>query len=149
MAFRKINLNDTNTTAVDVTDNIIVLGKKNNNPMTDIGFMGKKSGNSYAGLIRDGETSQFYLIDTYNALSNNDVSVNSITSLGTLNTYKIVTDSIDTTNYTRIVIPNGTASNRPVSPVLGEMFFNTDTHLFEGWDGIEWIQFIPTEMSVS
>ena len=41
------------------------------------------------------------------------------------------------------VLPKGTAAQRPTNPVAAQMFFNTETNLFEGYDGTAWVQFIP------
>lgn len=45
------------------------------------------------------------------------------------------------------VLPKGTAAQRPASPVEGQMWFNTETKLFEGYDGTQWIQFIPSTVT--
>lgn len=42
------------------------------------------------------------------------------------------------------ILPKGTAAQRPASPVEGMMWFNTTTKMFEGYDGTNWIQFIPS-----
>jgi hypothetical protein len=39
-----------------------------------------------------------------------------------------------------MLIPKGTTAQRPVSPVNGEMRYNTDTNQFEGYQGGEWGQ---------
>jgi len=39
-----------------------------------------------------------------------------------------------------MLIPKGTTAERPVSPVDGEMRYNTDTDQFEGYQGGEWGQ---------
>jgi len=39
-----------------------------------------------------------------------------------------------------MLIPKGTTAERPVSPVDGEMRYNTDTNQFEGYQGGEWGQ---------
>ena len=41
------------------------------------------------------------------------------------------------------VLPKGTAAQRPTNPVAAQMFFNTETNLFEGYDGAAGIQLIP------
>tara|TARA_R110002074_G_scaffold57366_5_gene141292 strand:+ start:815 stop:1672 length:858 start_codon:yes stop_codon:yes gene_type:complete len=47
------------------------------------------------------------------------------------------------------VLPKGTAAQHPANPVEGQMFFNTETKLFEGYDGTSWIQFLPTTFSMA
>ena len=42
------------------------------------------------------------------------------------------------------ILPKGAGHQRPTSPVEGMMFFNTTTKMFEGYDGTNWIQFIPS-----
>jgi len=43
-----------------------------------------------------------------------------------------------------VVLPKGTTAQRPVAPVEAQMFFNTDTKMFEGYDGTSWIQLLPS-----
>jgi hypothetical protein len=77
-----------------------------------------------------------------------------------LNTHKIVNlvagsvagDAVEYTQFTTafvnpvftgtgfMLIPKGTTAQRPVSPVDGEMRYNTDTNQFEGYQGGEWGQ---------
>lgn len=42
------------------------------------------------------------------------------------------------------VLPKGTTAQRPASPVEGQMWFNTTTKMFEGYDGTNWVQLIPS-----
>lgn len=147
MAFRKLNIQNTVTTEVDITDNIIILGKDNISPSTDIGFLGKTASNNYSGLIRDGQTNEFYLIDAYNSLANNDVNPNQISSLGVLNVFEVNASTINAQSFTRLRAPSGNELQRPVDPVPGEIFFNTDQNLFEGYDGTEWIVLIPATLA--
>jgi hypothetical protein len=77
-----------------------------------------------------------------------------------LNTHKVVNliagsvagDSIEFAQFTAafvnpsftgtgfMLIPKGTTAQRPVSPVDGEMRYNTDTNQFEGYQGGAWGQ---------
>ena len=77
-----------------------------------------------------------------------------------LNTHKIVNlvagsvsgDAVEYTQFSTafvnptftgtgfMLIPKGTTAQRPVSPVDGEMRYNTDTNQFEGYQGGEWGQ---------
>ena len=77
-----------------------------------------------------------------------------------LNTHKAVNlvagsvagDAIEYTQFTTafvnpvfggtgfMLIPKGTTAQRPVSPVNGEIRYNTDTNQFEGYQGGEWGQ---------
>ena len=41
-------------------------------------------------------------------------------------------------------LPKGAAHQRPASPVEGMMFFNSTTKMFEGYDGTNWVQLIPS-----
>jgi len=43
-----------------------------------------------------------------------------------------------------ITIPSGTTAQRPVSPVVGMLRFNTTLNTFEGWNGIAWAPFAGT-----
>ena len=40
-----------------------------------------------------------------------------------------------------IDIPSGTTAERPTTPTTGVMRFNTDTNLYEAWDGTQWVTF--------
>ena len=77
-----------------------------------------------------------------------------------LNTHKVVGlvagsatgDAVEYTQFTTafvnpvftgtgfMLIPKGTTAQRPVSPVDGEMRYNTDTNQFEGYQGGAWGQ---------
>lgn len=45
---------------------------------------------------------------------------------------------------TAFQLPKGLAVNRPSPAAEGMMWFNTTTKMFEGYDGTNWIQFIPS-----
>ena len=47
------------------------------------------------------------------------------------------------------VAPKGTEANRPASPVEGQFYFNTDTKIFEGYDGTSWIQLVPSTLLIT
>lgn len=77
-----------------------------------------------------------------------------------LNTHKVINvvagtvagDAVEYTQFTTafvnpvftgtgfMLIPKGTTAQRPVSPVNGEIRYNTDTSQFEGYQGGEWGQ---------
>lgn len=143
-AFRKLNLQMTNSQITDFTDSIIVLGKDNTLEV-DIGFLGKKSNNSYAGLVRDSETNSFVLIDSIN-LNNSqttDISVTDISLIkGTLEVSNLIAD-------TGILLPKGPTTSRPTAPVEGQLWFNTETKMFEGFNGTVWIVFIPAVLEIT
>jgi len=40
-----------------------------------------------------------------------------------------------------INLPSGTTAERPVSPEIGDMRFNTTTGSYEAWDGVQWVIF--------
>jgi|TARA_R110002074_G_scaffold336462_1_gene506984 hypothetical protein len=44
------------------------------------------------------------------------------------------------------VLPKGTTAQRPASPVQGQMYFNTETVMFEGYNGTTWITIIPSTL---
>ena len=46
------------------------------------------------------------------------------------------------------VAPKGTEAQRPASPVEGQFYFNTDTKIFEGYDGTNWIQLVPSTLQI-
>lgn len=80
MAFRKLDLQMTKSEVVDFSDAVMVLAKENTSSSIDIGIMGRIGANAYAGLVRDGETGKFFLIDNY-ALGTS-VTTNAITEAG-------------------------------------------------------------------
>ena len=41
-------------------------------------------------------------------------------------------------------LPKGLTADRPSPAVAGMMYFNESTNMFEGYDGTNWIQFIPS-----
>jgi hypothetical protein len=65
MAFRKLDLQMTKSEVVNFSDAVMVLAKDNTSPNVDIGIMGRIGPNTYAGLVRDGTTGKFFLIDNY------------------------------------------------------------------------------------
>lgn len=144
MAFRKLNLQMANSQVTDFDDSIVVLGK-NNTTAVDIGFLGKKSVNVYAGLVRDSETNSFVLVDNI-VLANsqiNDISVDDNTLIkGTLDLASIRVD-------TSFTIPKGISSARPNNPQEGMIWFNTETKMFEGYNGTEWIVFVPATLEIT
>ena len=44
-----------------------------------------------------------------------------------------------------IILPKGTAAQRPSTPAEGMMWFNTTTKMFEGYNGTAWVQLVPSE----
>lgn len=141
MAFRKVQTTNLQSTDTSFSDPVIVLGKDNTAP-TDIGFLGKTSVNTYAGIIRDSETEMYYLIDNYTQSPIGD-NIHPISSeLGKL---KLDTIEIDT----GLVLPKGTAVERPVNPVEGQLWFNTTTKMFEGFDGTNWQTLVPATYQIT
>lgn len=69
-------------------------------------------------------------------LANGTVSTDAI-SLGQLTT-AFTNPSFTGTGF--MLIPKGTTAQRPVSPVNGEIRYNTDTSQFEGYQGGAWGQ---------
>lgn len=145
MTFRKIQTTNLVSTDTAFTDPLIVLNK-DGTVSTDVGFLGRSGTNTYTGLIRDSDTSKYYLIDSID-LSNqttNDISA----SDSSLSKATLVLENVEVEEVvanTSFVLPKGTAANRPSSPVEGQMYFNTETKMFEGYNGTEWKQLIPAE----
>lgn len=142
MAFRKINLHQmADSTVTDFTDSVLVLGKDNTSE-SDVGFLGKIGTDKYAGLVYDSTTQEFLLIDDVTATNTtNDVSSDPAT-FGDLNLNGIAVN-------TKIVLPKGTASQRPSNPEEGQMWFNTETKMFEGYDGTQWQVFVPAQLQIN
>jgi hypothetical protein len=141
MAFRKLNMTMAESAIVDFEDTIMVLGKNNSDVLADIGFLGRLAGNRYVGLVRDGETDTFILIDNYTLSS---INANAVDADNVLTKGQLAVDGL--TVDTTFVLPKGTASARPQSPTEGQMWFNTETKQFEGFDGTGWIVLIPSTL---
>lgn len=144
MAFRGIQTTNIISTDVGLTDPLLILNKDGATAV-DVGFLGKIGATSYAGLVKDSATDEFLLIGSMTLSPNtvNDVSALDASIVkGDLSAGDITADAV--TISTTFVAPKGTAAQRPASPVAGQMWFNTETSLFEGYDGSSWIQFIPS-----
>lgn len=141
MAFRTIQVTNLNSVETTFSDSIMILNKSGTTGQ-DVGWLGKTATNSYAGLIKDGDDGKFYVVSnvTLGSPTVNDVNPLNITT-GTL-VANIETESVTVTNT--FVLPKGTAAQRPVSPVEGQMWFNTTTKMFEGYDGTSWVQLVPS-----
>lgn len=134
MSFRKIQTTNLKSVETSFSDPVIVIGKDNTSP-SDIGFLGKMSVNTYSGLIRDAETQKYYLIENYISTNTNN-NINPVSaSKGTL--------VVGTLEADKITVPSGTTMQRPSSPVEGQLFFNSTTKMFEGYNGTTWIQLVP------
>ena len=145
MTFRKIQTTNLVSTDTAFTDPLIILNK-DGTVTTDVGFLGRTGTDTYTGLIRDSDTSKYFLIDSIDVTNQtaNDISA----SDSSLSKATLVLDTIEVTSITAdssFVLPKGTAANRPSSPVEGQMYFNTETKMFEGYNGTEWKQLIPAE----
>jgi hypothetical protein len=145
MTFRKIQTTNLVSTETAFTDPLIILNK-DGTTATDVGFLSRTGNDTYTGLIRDSDTSKYYLIDSIDMTNQatNDISAtdSSITKA------TLVLDTIEVTSLTAdssFVLPKGTEANRPASPVEGQMYFNTETKMFEGYNGTAWKQLIPSE----
>jgi|TARA_R110000764_G_scaffold36954_1_gene82439 hypothetical protein len=143
MAFRGIQATNIISTDVGLTDPLLILNKGGSTAV-DVGFLGKIGTTSYAGLVKDSATNEFLLLGAITLSPNtvNDVSaldasiVKGNISVGTL--------TGDVEVNTTFVLPKGTTAQHPASPVEGQMWFNTETKMFEGYDGTAWIQMIPS-----
>jgi|TARA_R110002074_G_scaffold22542_3_gene68678 hypothetical protein len=144
MGFRGIQSTNIISTDVGLTDPLLILNKSGTTAV-DVGFLGKIGSVTYAGLVKDSATDEFLLINSVELSPNTVNDVNALDSSivkGNLSAGDITADEI--TINTTFVHPKGTAAQRPASPVAGQTWFNTDTSLFEGYDGTGWIQFIPS-----
>ena len=113
--FRGDVINNSGTVIVDVSS-------------TSATFTGGLMGNTYGDVYNPTGANKILESGTGNNDSQLAVTVASIDEL-------TVNDSF--------VLPKGTAAQRPTNPVAAQMFFNTETNLFEGYDGTAWIQLIP------
>jgi len=145
MTFRKIQTTNLVSTETAFTDPLIILNK-DGTTATDVGFLSRTGNDTYTGLIRDSDTSKYYLIDSIDMTNQatNDISATD----SSISKATLVLDTIEVTSLTAdssFVLPKGTAANRPASPVEGQMYFNTETKMFEGYNGTAWKQLIPSE----
>lgn len=144
MAFRKLNLQMANSQVTDFDDSVVVLGR-NNNLEVDVGFLGKKADNNYTGLVRDSETNAFILIEN---ISLENSQINNIDSNDVnLTKAKLEVHTLDVESG--IVLPKGPANSRPLSPVEGQLWFNTETKMFEGYNGTSWVVFVPATLHIT
>ena len=166
MAFRGIQATNIISNTVGFSDPIFVTNKDGSTP-TDVGFLGKIGPTHYAGLVRDAETNSFLLLDSISLSSStvNDVNaldgtiikgdlhVSSLTAntiVGNLQGNIInsqgqpVIDNSGALYPTIFQIPKGIVSERPSPAAEGMMWFNTTTKMFEGYDGTDWVQLVPS-----
>ena len=144
MAFRGIQTTNIISTDVGLTDPLLILNK-DGSTATDVGFLGKIGATSYAGLVKDSATNEFLLLGAITLSPNtvNDVSaldasiVKGDISVGTL------TGDVEVSST--FVLPKGTTAQHPASPVEGQLWFNTTTKMFEGYNGTVWVQLVPSE----
>jgi len=69
-----------------------------------------------------------------------NIEGNIINSLG-----QPVVDNSGALNPTRFKVPKGLTSERPTPAAEGDMWFNTETKMFEGYDGTAWQQLVPSQ----
>lgn len=102
MAFRKLDIQNLKTQSVDFKDTLVIFGSTNTNINADVGFLGQLTSNRYAGLVRDGETEKFILVDNYGAISNNDINDTNVIAKGDLevNTVSSVVSTLASFNNT-------------------------------------------------
>ena len=116
MAFRKIAAVNLNSVETSFDDPLIIIGKSNA-VETDIGFLGKKTGNTYAGLVRDSETDKFILIDSI-TLGNAQVNDVSAVDLSLVKGYLEV-GTISATNYVGLNVPSDISQLTDTTGLLG------------------------------
>lgn len=80
--------------------------------------------------------------ETGKVIIRGDLQVNgTTTTVNYVNVENVAAETVVAT--TTMVAPSGTLAQRPQFPVAGQIWFNTDTKLFEGFDGTRWIIMIP------
>lgn len=154
MAFRKIQTTNLDSLETTFDDPIMVVNRNSGSYTTDIGWLGKTGASSYSGIVKDSDDGKFYVIDSVTLASQSVNDVNPLTlTKGTLEAYEFVgnltgdvTGNVtgDVTFQTTMVLPKGNTAARPNVPVEGQMWFNTDTKMFEGYDGTNWVQLVPS-----
>ena len=129
------------STAVSFSDPIMVLNKAGT-ANQDVGWLGKTGTSTYSGLVKDSGDGKFYLIDSVTLGGNTVNDVNPLNvATGTI-VANIETPSVTVTQ--NFVLPKGTQAQRPTSPESGQLYFNTETSMFEGYDGTSWVQLVPS-----
>mgnify|MGYP000568714682 CR=1 FL=1 len=136
---RKLNLQMANSQVTDFDDSLIVVGR-NNTTDVDIGFLGRKPDNEYAGLVRDSDTANFILIETVVLENNqlNDVSaldstvVKATLQVGTLEADNLTVVPFNDSSRTNVVVTsaeNGltTGQNVKFSTAVGTVNSATST----------------------
>lgn len=91
-------------------------------------------------LSANGDSNTALTVDggTRNITINNDLQVD-----GAVSTPTATVDDLQVNDS--MVLPKGTAGERPSTAVEGMMWFNTTTKKFEGYDGTSWIVFSPED----
>lgn len=136
MAFRKIQTPNLISTETSFDDAVVVINK-NNTQNTDVGILARRGTDNYSGFVRDSGDGKFYVIEQVQL---NDYTLNDVNPLN-ITVGKLVADVEVSQN---IVLPKGTTVQRPSSPVEGQMWFNTETKMFEGYNGSSWVQLVPS-----
>ena len=145
MAFRGIQTTNIISTNVGLSDPLLILNK-DGSTATDVGFLGKIGPTSYAGLVKDSATNEFLLLGSITLSSNTVNDVSALDASIVKGDIAVGTLTGDVEVNSTFVLPNGTAAQRPASPVEGQMWFNTTTKMFEGYNGTDWITLIPSTL---
>lgn len=142
MAFRKVQTTNLVSTETSFDDPVLVVNKSSTSTNIDVGFLAKRGINTYSGIVRDGDDSKFYVVEsvTLGSSATNDVNP-ALVTVGTL--------VADVEIGSKIVLPKGTTVQRPSSPEEGQLWFNTDTKMFEGYNGTAWVQLVPSTYTES
>lgn len=123
-----------NTNKTEFNDPLLLINKGEGNQSNDgdIGFIFDRGNDTNVGIIWDETTDEFAFVNT-SETGNTDGNV-AISSYS-----NIKSESLNCTGTGALQLPVGTTAQRPQSPSVGMMRFNTDTNHFEGWTGSDWI----------
>ena len=130
MAFRGIQTTNIISTDVGFSDPLLILNK-DGIQATDVGFLGKLGPTTYAGLVRDSETSNFLLLDSIQLSPStiNDVSALDASIVkGNITVGTLTADTIVATNVTGNTA--GTHTGNVTGQVTGSLIGNVTGRLY-------------------
>lgn len=122
------------TNKVEFNDPLLLINKGEGSQANDgdIGVIFDRGNSDNVGIIWDESTDEFAFVITSED-GNTDGNI-LIQSYG-----EIKVDTLNCAGTGALQLPVGTTAQRPDSPSVGMMRFNTDTGHFEGWTGSDWI----------
>lgn len=107
-------------------------------------------------VIQTSDLSNYSTTAASNLFAQQQDLITKTAAVNTANSYtdgQITTVTANLQTYanspTTWVAPKGSEANRPANPVEGQFYFNTDTKIFEGYDGTNWVQLVPSTLQIT